>query len=360
MLRLTYFALLLFTSTALYAQDQLSRSRTDELYRKGLELIQHGNFGAARKVFDNFLETADARDLRRPEVMYQRAYCALQLAHADGEKLMTDFMEHYPAHPQTVLGNLEMANFFYREKNYDRAANLYSRVPFEALTRDQQNEARFKWGYSLFTQKKLGEARQQFNYVKIQNSEYAAASNYYAGFIAYNEKKYEEALTDLKRAEAQPSYAQVVPVLIAGCYYHLQRYDDLLAYFESLQPRAASVNAYADIALFAADAQYFKRRYSAAISAYETYLKNNAGKAPAVALFRAGHASFMMGKDNQAFPWLKAAASAQDNVSYYASYYLGILYVRQGNKIPAHNAFDYARKHPFDKTLAEEATFFLA
>lgn len=344
----------------LQAQDQLSRGRADELYRKGLELIQHKNYGAARRVLENFLEVTEANDIRRTEASYQRAYCALQLAHADAEKLMEDFMEQHPAHPRAAQGYFELANFFYQEKNYSKAAAYYAKTAFDALARDQQNEARFKWGYSLFSQKKLSEAQKQFSYVKIQNSSYAAAASYYAGFISYSEGKYDEALPDLKRAEAQPSYANVVPLLIAGCYYHLKRYDDLLAYYQSLQPRAASITSFADLSLFAADALYFKRNYREAIAAYETYLKSNAGKAPAASLFRAGHASYVLGLHDQAFSWLKAAASVSDTVSYYASYYLGILYVRQGNKALARNAFDYARKHPDDKQLIEESTFYLA
>ena len=355
-----YFIFFLFLPSLLWAQDQMSRGRADELYRKGLELIQHNNYGAARRVLENFLEIAEANDIRRTEATYQRAYCALRLAHADAEKLMEDFMDQHPAHPRAALGYFELANFFYQEKNYNKAAAYYAKTGFDALTRDQQNEARFKWGYSLFSQKKLPEAHKQFSYVKIQNSSYAAAASYYSGFIAYSEGKYDEALPDLKRAEAQPSYTNVVPVLIAGCYYHLKRYDDLLAYYQSLQPRAASVNSFSDISLFAADALYFKRNYREAIGAYETYLKSNAGKAPAAALFRAGHASYMLGLNEQAFNWLRSAASVSDTVSYYASYYLGILYVRQGNKALARNAFDYARKHPNDKQLIEESDFYLA
>lgn len=360
MLKFSFLSFCITASVALFAQDQLSISRTDELYRKGLELIQHGNYGAARKVLDDFLDLAGTHDLRRPEAEYQRACCALKLSHADGEKLMEDFMERFPAHPRAAMGVLELGHYFFQEKNYSKAVHYYARVPLGALTRDQQNEARFKWGYSLFAQKKLNEALTQFDYVKIQNSEYAAAASYYAGFIAYSEKHYTEALTDLKRAEAQSSYAQVVPVLIAGCYYHLKRFDELLNYYETLQPRASSITSFSDIALYAADARYFKRNYSAALEAYETFIKNNSGKAPAAALFRAGHAGFVLGQDNKAFTWLKAAASAEDTVSYYASYYLGILYVRQGNKSLARNAFEYARRHPTDSRLAEESTFYLA
>src|SRR5690606_2411749 len=54
---------------------------------------------------------------------------------------------------------------------------------------------------------------------------------------------------------------------------------------------------------------------------------------------------------------LDKAAASRDTVSYYASYYLGILHVKQGNKSLALNAFDYARKNLTDRSLAEESAF---
>src|SRR5690606_31607155 len=42
---------------------------------------------------------------------------------------------------------------------------------------------------------------------------------------------------------------------------------------------------------------------------------------------------------------------------YYASYYLGILHLKKGEKLLALNAFDHSRRIPHDTKLAEEATF---
>jgi TolA-binding protein len=339
------------------AQDQLSRNRSDELYRKGLELIQHRNYGAARKVMEDFLAIAELTDIRRTEATYQLAFCALQLGHADAEKRMQDFIDRYPAHPRAQLAFFELGNFFYQEKNYKKAILYYSKTALDALTRDEQAELRFRWGYSLFAEKKLSEALVQFNYVKVQSGAYAVAASYYAGFIAYTQGNYEAALPDLRRAEAQSSYAQAVPVLIAGCYYHMRQFDELLSYYQKIQGQSSSIQSFADISAMAADALYFKKDYSSAVTAYESYLKSAAGKASPATLFRAGHAHYLTGQDNRAVELLRTSAVASDTVSYYASFYLGIVYVRQGSKSLAKNAFDFARKHPHDLALAEEATF---
>ncbi len=339
------------------AQDQLSRGRSENLYKKGLELVTHTNYGAAREVFTQYLQQFNGPDIRRAEAEYYIAYCAVNLGHSDGEKLIEDFIENNPTNPRSLTAYLDLANYFYQEKNYSKASQTYGKVDFSALSADQQAEGYFRWGYSYFNLKKLSEALAQFNLVKIQNSPYAAAASYYAGFIEYAEGKYDEAYADLKRAETNPSYAAVVPQLIANVLYKQKKYDDLIAYEFNLRSKAGSITNYAEISMLAADAYYFKRDYHSAVAAYESYMTANKNKAPAALLFRAGHASYSIGQDDKAITYLKSSATASDSVGHYASYYLGILYLKQGNKPFAANAFDHARKYLNDKDLVEESTF---
>ena len=74
-------------------------------------------------------------------------------------------------------------------------------------------------------------------------------------------------------------------------------------------------------------------------------------------LFRAGYAHYAAGNIEKGIEYLDKAAATKDTVSYYASYYLGILHLKQGNKQNAINAFNYAKKNPKDKSLAEESSF---
>ncbi len=339
------------------AQDQLARGRAESLFNKGLELVNHSNYGAAREVFVKFLSVASTADTRRPEAEYFVALSALNLGHSDAEKRVEDFIAAYPSNPRAVTAFYELANFFFTGKNYTKAASYFGKVDFSALSRDQQAEGRFRWGYSLFNLKKLDEALTQFNQTKNQSSPYTAAASYYAGFIEFSNGHYDDALTDLRRAEGNPSYAPLVPMLIANVLYKQQRYDELIAYYKELSSKSGSVSNLSEIAMLAADAHYFKRDYKSAVAAYEDYLEKNAGKAPSQVLFRAGYSYYALGEDDRSVQYLKSAAGSTDSVGYYASYYLGIVYLKQGNKPYAFTAFDHARKYKADKTLLEETTF---
>jgi len=340
---------------ALQAQDQLSQNKVEKLYRRGTELITHANFGAAREVFSDFLTLASPTDSRRSEAEYYVAFSALSLGHKDGEKLIDGFIDHYPSSPKASTAYYDLANFFYGEGNYTKAAQYFKKVNFPALTVEQQNQGHFKWGYAYFNQKKLNEALEQFNFVKRQAGPYAAAANYYAGFIEYSKGIFDEALIDLKKAESSPSYGNIVPYLITSIYYKQQRYDTMLEYANGLKGRTELSNA-SDISMLVAEAYYYKGDFKKAVEAYGKYFDNNA-KAETGLLFRAGYANYVSGNTAKGVEYLDKAAASKDTVSYYASYYLGILYLKQGNKPLALNAFDYARKNPADDKLAEESLF---
>lgn len=345
----------MLTSSA-SGQNQLSQTRSERLYQKGTELIVHENYGAARKIFSEFLSEASPTDPRRGEAEYYIAFSALNLNHTDGEKLIEQYISHYPSTPKAATAYFDLALFFYNDNKFSKASQYFKKVDFPALTQAQQVEGHFKWGYSYFNLKQLDKALEQFNFVKNQSNAFSPAANYYAGFIEYSQGNYSEALGDLKKAENNASYASIVPYLIANVYYKQKRYDDLLAYTTSLKNKTGLQNG-REIAMLSAEAHYFKGDYAKAAHAYEAFLEDNPGRAEGNLLFRAGYSNYALDQTDKAILYLSKSAASKDSVSYYASYYLGILYLKKGEKPLALNAFDYSRRVPDDKKLAEEATF---
>src|SRR5690606_39234619 len=169
----------------------------------------------------------------------------------------------------------DLANFFYNEGNYTKASSYFRKVSFPALSSEQQLEGHFKWGYSYFSQKKLDEALEQFNFVKSQRTGFSPAASYYAGFVESSKGQYDEALADLKRAEASPSYANVVPYLITNIYFQQKKYDEVIKYANTLKDRKGVANS-SDISMLVAESYYYKADYKNAVDAYQRYLDNNA------------------------------------------------------------------------------------
>ena len=337
------------------AQDLLSQKKTERLYKSGVDLLERNEYGAALQSFDDFLKLTSQEDLRKVEVGYYRALCGLYLYHLDAEKDMEDFMEAHPLDPHTATAHYDLGNFYYNEKNYAKAAEAYDQMDFSMLSSDQQNAGRFRFGYSLFNQKKLKEALDQFNYIKTGGGQYGPASSYYAGFIEYGQGDLDGALIDLLRAEQNPSYSKIVPYLIANVHYKRKDYDELLKYTATLKEKEGLSNP-EEIALLSAEAHFKKSDFKSALAGYQQYLngKNNADRG---VLFRAGYAAYSIGQDKPALEYFKSSASDKDSVGFYSSYYLGSLYLKQQQKPLALTAFDNARKFKTDARLAEESTY---
>jgi Tfp pilus assembly protein PilF len=272
------------------AQDLLSQRKTERCFTSARELFERNELGAARESFEEFLKISPGQDGRRVQAEYYQALCALSLHHIDGERLMVSFCEAHANDPHASVGRYDLGNFFYTDKNYIRAAKEYGNADFHALTAEQQNNGRFRWGYSLFNQKKLPESLDQFNVVKTQGGQYGPAASYYSGFIEYSVGEFDNALVDLKRADQGPSYAKIVPYLLANVYYKQKNFDGLLTYVSSLKDMDDISNS-DEIALLSAEAYFKKSDYKNALSGYQRYFKGKENADQGV-LSRAGYAAY--------------------------------------------------------------------
>lgn len=358
MKRSFFITLILCSSLFSHAQQQQqlnSISRPDELYNDGLTLLSHNQYASAEKTFSDFLTAATPQDPRRHDAEYYSAICAVNLYHADGEKRIANFIASNPEHPRAATAYFDLAALFYQQKNYAKTISALERVDFPSLTDADQSAGHFRWGYSLFNQRKLPQALDQFNFMKGLGGQYGPAASYYAGYIEFNNGDYANALTDLRRAETNDSYSLIVPYMVAQVLYKQKKYDELQTYIRSVEKREG-VTQMEEIALLSAEVYYSKKDYANALKGYQQYLgdKKNADKA---VVYRAGVSAMNTGNNQLAIDMLKNSASGSDSVGVYSSYYLGNLYLKAGQKPLAVTAFDVARKFDGDKALAEESWF---
>lgn len=336
------------------AQNAYSESSADRLLVKANELMEQGNYGAARNAYQNFLKNAPLIDSRRGEAAYGEASAALNLGNKDAEAVTLTFVDNYKTHPRANVAKLQLAQYFYQSQKYSKAITYFSEVDFVKLTTEQQMQGKFQYGYSYFSERKLTDALLYFNQVKFSEHAYTAAANYYAGFIAFSEEKYDAALTDLKKAETNEAYKTIVPYLIASVYYRLGQYDELLRYAEKLGDNEAIKNL-RELHLLVAEAYYAKGEYVKAAAQYNQSLTDKSIGDPAI-WYRAGICNDKAGNEKEAIRLLELSANTTEEISFAASHQLGIVYLKTGEKAYAINAFDRARKAS-DKALAEQAQF---
>ena len=339
-------------------QETLAQTRQDQCFQTGVDLLSHHEFGAAYNAFGEFLATQMANDPRRAAAEYYHAYCALILLHADGEKQMESFILAHPFNAKTANAYFELACFFYAEKDYAKASGYFSKVGFPTLSNEEQTLGRFRWGYSLFTQRNFLAALDQFNVVKASGGAYGPASSYYAGFIESAAGDYDNALIDLKRAEVNESYASIVPVLITHLYYKQGNDMELIKYAEAALKRD-NISSSEELTLLIAEAFFRQNDYQKALPGFSEYLEANENASRPV-LYRAGYSAYALGKYDEALPWLKASASDVDSIGMFASYFLGAVYLGRQEKPLALTAFETAKKFKKDRHLTEESYFLSA
>jgi len=352
--RLLASLLLLLLVNVCIAQNTAYYATADEIYRNGLELLDKNNYAAARSTFENYLENAE-NGVHRPDAEYYVAYSALSLYHKDGEKLISSFIKEHKNHPKASLAYFELGNFYFQDKNYNKATEYLSKVRLSLVSKDQRTETRFKLGYAYFAQRDFDKSIDFFNALKNEKGEYGPASNYYAGYIEYEQGKYDEAVADLKKAEQDPAYKSVVPGMLADLYYKQGRYDELLTYSQQVLNSGTRVNQ-RDFYLLAAEALSKQGNYQDAIKYYERY-QQGIQNPPLDVRYRMGYAYYKVGNNQEAISNFKQVASITDEIGVYASYYLGVLYLKEGNKIYAITAFDNARRSKFNNELSQESAF---
>ncbi|HEX8547695.1 MAG TPA: tetratricopeptide repeat protein [Cytophagaceae bacterium] len=338
------------------SQTTLIRSSDDANFRSGLELFDQAKYGHARILFEKYIAQNEQSN-KRIDAEYYVAYSALNLFHADAEKLFKDFIAKYPYHSKASSAYYDLGTFYYNNKKYDKAIEYLKQVNFSQLSPEQAVEAKFRLGYSYFTQKDFANAGVLFNEIKMSDHKYTYASAYYAAYIEYKNGDYEAALADLKKAENSEAYKPLVPLMIVNVYYKKGDYDKLLEYAEDVLKKNEKVSGADEIFLLTAEAYFKKEDFKKAADYFKKYATESKSKLNEEIQFRLAFSEYKTGLYKEAANDFKVIAASKDSLGQASSYYLGVSYIKLDNKPFALAAFDQSRKGTFSKRFREEALF---
>ncbi len=344
------------------AQNTLEEQDPDGLYKKGLELMDMRNYGAARRAFEHFLSNGSQdmahTDAAHIDAAYYRAYCAVVLFNDDGERLMEDFIRRHPDNPKATNAYFDLGNFYYRDKQYTKASEYFEKVQISNLSNEKLYELKFKLGYAEFNNNDTTNALDNFNFVTGYDNSYRTPAAYYAGYLDLLKKDYSASLKNLNIAAGDNSYKEFVTPLLIQNYYEQGNYEQVVqagtAYVQNSQDAVQKPS----VILMLADASYRQNNFGAANQYFNDYLTTRKNESDKAILLKAGISAYRTGYYIDAAEFLKQAALAEGKTGQLASYYLGFSYINLDNKPYALSAFDAARKGTEDKTIEEEATFY--
>jgi TolA-binding protein len=351
---LTVFLAFALCNTGLGQNSELF-AHADRHYREGMELLNRGKYAAASEAFADYLEHG-IDPVKRADARYFTAFCAVRMNRENGESQVLSFIREHPEHAKTHVAYYELAQYKYLMKQYGPAVEYYGLADFSKLPADQAVEGRFRYGYALFSQKEFDRAIAQFEQVKRQTSPYQYAASYYSGYIHFQRGDYERALGDFRKAGEGEAYAGIVPPLVVKVLYKQRKLTELIEYGDKslLNP---GVRPKSDLHLYLGEAYYLRKEWDKASGHYEEFLRAQSARPGPDLLFRIADVEQRTGNKQAAIASFKEVAVANDTLGQLASYYLGNLYVEEGNKSFAQTAYASAKNQAFQPSVREDALF---
>ncbi|WP_375445583.1 tetratricopeptide repeat protein [uncultured Fibrella sp.] len=356
---------------ALLAQRTLTYTEPDLHYRNGVELFERSNYAAARSEFERYLSQrrpllntsgtpAAGSPASDPNAVSAEYYMALASLYADepgAEALVDRFVRNHSEHPKAGQLYGDLGLYYVSREDYTNAITYLGKAVNQSNSAGKQRDYQFNLALAYYNTQDLAKALPLLNAIKT-DPDYvnAAAASYYAGVINFRNGQYNEAISDFRRIESNPTYQSEVPNWLAQAYYKQGRYDELTAYTEPLLKRNTGP-ALAEVALFTAEVYYRQGQYAQAIPAYKRYLTAKGAAAPAAVKYRYGQSLYKTGNYPDAITQLKPVASGKDTTAQYAAYTLGISYLQTDNPSYALTAFDQAGRLTFNPSIQEEARF---
>lgn len=361
MKRIALLLAIAFFAIPLFAQQTEVFAEANRHYKNGLTLFEKGVFGKARTEFQkaiNLLEPVNEADFEmlRKQAKLHLAKCAVQLEMPDGEKLILDFIRENAPDPVSNQALIDLANFYYNDRQFDKAAEYYDKVPAGSLNKAQESEVNFRYGYALFAKKEFEKARQKFEKIKNNQNEYYYPTNYYLGLCYFFKGDYNQAINSFRVAEGSSRYRAHVPYYLTQILFAERRFDELINYAEPRLEQSGGVRQEKEIRQLIGQAYFEKEDYQKALPYLEAYA-NQSAKLREEEFYQLGFTQYKTGNYNKAIRSFEQLSSVDSEIGQHAMYALGDSYMKLGRKSSARTAFGAAKRMSYDPVLREEALY---
>ncbi len=357
---LVCFLVFCFLSSFSWAQQTAVYTEANEAFKKAIEYYDNGLLGEAQREFHKVLKMEPLANepnsvllQKRAELYY--AKCAVMLNLPEGERLVMDFARKYDPDPLANEAIIEMANYYYNDKNYDKAIELYSNIDTYDLNKDQRSEVKFKLGYSLFFRKKFNLAGDQFEQIKDIDNDYYYPTNYYLGITQFYENKYDQAVKSFQRVSRSDKYAKYVPYYITQIYFAQGDFDSVIAYGAG-KANDTRLRNREEINQLVGQAYFEKEEFIKALP-YLEYNAEHSKKLRVEDFYQLGYTQYRTKNYAKAVKNFEQLNNVNSKIGQSAMYSLADCNIQLGQKQAARVGFKEASKMNFDADIQREAHY---
>ncbi|MFT4204890.1 MAG: tetratricopeptide repeat protein [Chitinophagaceae bacterium] len=334
-------------SGSLAAQVTSAVSDPDNNFKSARDLYQRGQVSLAYPLFKAlyFDKTKTERQKSvlptaiQTEANYYTIVCGLMLDDVAAEKDAIAFETQQYDAVRSEMVSYYLAEYYFRKKDYANATTYYEKTNYSNLTNEQISSAKFHLGYCYFNNKDFTKAKPLFDAIRqIPTDPNYNEANYYYGFIALNDKNYNEALTSFKRVENDPKYKSVVPYYIMQIYYYEGDKDKAIAYGQQALAKGGEQYYAKDMQQLLGHAYFDRQQYDKALPYLESYVSTTED-APREDIYELSYCYYMQKQYDKATLGFKRLGGREDQLSQNSMYLLADSYLQLGQKDNARNAF---------------------
>ncbi len=114
----------------------------------GMQLYNAKVYPAATAVLTDYVEySAPVYEVRDPvlknDADFARVQAAIRTDRPDAEKQILDFIDRHTPDPIAMAALIEVADYYFAAREYDKAIEYYSRVDPQGISYERREEAQF-------------------------------------------------------------------------------------------------------------------------------------------------------------------------------------------------------------------------
>lgn len=345
----------IFWSGQAFGQITQAFTEPDAKYQRAWEMYVKEKYGAAKSLFDDYLQSGKGSDNLRVNAAYYSAVCAYELFHPDAEERLASFTERHPESTKAPLAWFNLGRHHYRNKKYAKALAALEKADIYYLSGDEVAEYYFKLGYCQFNKGDNDKAAKSFKEILEVKSKYQTAAQYYYGHLAYQNGNTKTAIEYFSKLDSSATFGPLVPYYIVQMHFDQGRYQEVIRYAVPVLKNKSPQN---NVEIMRIVAESYSRTgdYKNAL----VYMDGYSQGTPQMNRddhYLMGYCEYMNGNHSGAIPHLEKVMGPLDTLEQSAWYHLGDCYVQTGKKAAARNAFQMASKLDFSPMIREESLF---
>ncbi|MDX5321225.1 MAG: tetratricopeptide repeat protein, partial [Bacteroidota bacterium] len=352
MLKLRNILPFLFFLAALPSLAQETPIYTDPVsyYTNGLELYDKEKFGAAIVEFETYLAKGSEFELRINAQFYI-AFCHNELDHKDAEQQILNLLEEHPDHPKANYARFVLGRSYYNRGNTTKSLQYLGETQYLNLTPDDRKAYSFFYGYGLFTKNEYAQARQHLQHIEKNKDKFYYPTQYYLGYMDLSEDKNESALNYFSRLYKSKVYSELAYKYSCLAYYKLGRYQDLIAYSDTLP-----TNTYSQDIFWERGKAFYQ--LGQAQEALNNFNKGRGSRELAYdERYMLGMVHYQLKDYENAYVHFTSISHDSSELKQNAMMHAGDCFLKLDKKTNARNAFYEASRLETDKKMQEEAHF---